>query len=1563
MKKRTIRRWFSSVLAGILLVANLSIPVYAEENESGTIAGEPVTVQVSSGVQDSRKMNFNEGWKFYLGTSGSAQNQNFDDSGWESVDLPHDFSISQSYTASGEAESGFLPGGTGWYRKSFTLPQSYEGKTVVLNFDGAYSDSTVYVNGTQVGENHYGYNSFAFDITDYLTCDGVSENVVAVKVVNNIPSSRWYSGSGIYRDVTLIATEPVHVGLNGTYVTTPEISGGNGAVDAEIDVVNDGDAAAEVTVRSTVYTQNGETASDTAETTVNVEAGATVTASVSPVVGSPALWSVESPNLYYVRTELLVNGSITDIYDTTFGFRWFNFDSDNGFYLNGQAVKLNGVCLHHDQGALGSAAYYDAMYRQLTVMKDMGVNAIRTSHNPADEDFIDICNELGLLVVEEAFDGWSVSKNGNSNDFGKYFTSSIGENNTVLGGSSSMTWAEYVIKSMVSRDRNDPSVILWSLGNEIQEGASAASTFPTIAQNLINWVKEKDTTRPTTIGDNTKSSNTSSVLGQVLNVIQNNGGVVGFNYAGSSNLSSLHSAYGPIIASETSSAVNSRGIYMSQANASNADGKYHLTSYDTSTVSWGKTAAASMWDTLTVDYVAGEFVWTGFDYLGEPTPWNGTGNGSVSGAGTIPNSSYFGIVDTAGFEKDTYYLYRSQWKQDDTTLHLVTAWDSDNMITSNGMTPVVVYSNAPKVELYRNDTLVGTAIRTVNTTNAGHQYYTYTTSSSDSDLCTAVGGSGAASLYASYKVAYEAGNISAKAYDENGNEIASTVGTKLVRTPGTANQLKVTQNKTSIAADGSSLAYIEVEVQDENGVLDTTAVNTISFSLSGNGEIVGVDNGDQATTEKYQQPSVLKGTSSAQIKVYAGKALVIVRSTKEAGSFIVTASSSGLNGGSAEVATYGVDDGSVEEGLVSYTMIRDYTVKAGTAPELQKTATGTMADGSTVAGTVVWDPISEEIYSTAGDHIVRGTLSFDGMEGIGVIARLHVIADVIAVRNVSTVTTPGAIPSLPNVTSGILADGTLSGEFAVTWSDMSEEQFSEVGSLVVIDGTAVIMGETTLPVTASVRVAEAVNTESTNVASAAAELTQDIAEENRSDNLDSINNGTTKPGDNTAERWSNWNNRTTSDTAVLTFRWDTAQLISSVNLYYYYDSCAAKPESVMFEYSLNGTDFEAVESLEELVEEYSLGAEYSYTFAQPVNPVALRITLVQQGGTTGSNCVALTEAEIMTYAGELEYNSSAALSGILVDGTALENFEEDTLEYTASGGKVDAVSEVNAGITVLPAFDGVVRILTISEDGSDARTYVVTLDDTPVCRHENTELRGATEASCTAEGYTGDTYCVDCEEMIASGQTIPAAGHTTVLKNASSATCAQNGYTGDEICTVCGETIRTGTVIPATGNHTYDGGVVTKEATETETGEMTYTCTVCGTTKTEVIPKLEIPPVSRTEPKVTLTASASADGKITLNGKFEDYGNSDAYYEVTGHGFIYCSSTKLGIRALTVNTVGRTRVNVGSYKADGSYSYSFKPAYGSTYYTVRAFLSYLDESGKTRYVYSNAIKVSYNSLK
>ena len=1496
------------VLALAIVLGCMALPAAAAA-PTGTVTGSPETVQVSTGVGTERENNFNEGWKFHLGDIASASIPGFNDSGWDSVTLPHDFSISQPFTTYGEAESGFLPGGTGWYRKTFTMPASAAGKTVLLQFDGVYSDAYVYVNGTPVGENHYGYTPFAFDISAYLKCDGVTDNVIAVRAVNNIPSSRWYSGSGIYRDVTLVVTNPVHVDYQGTYVTTPNISSGNGTVKVETDVVNDGTSSVQVTVKNTVVGTNA-----TASTTVEVKPGQTVTATASPVVASPKLWSVETPNLYTVRTELSVNEEVVDTVETTFGFRYFSFGT-SGFHLNGKNVKLNGVCLHHDQGALGSAAYYDAMYRQLSIMKDMGVNAIRTSHNPADEDFIDICNKLGLLVIEELFDGWVEPKNGNSYDFSRYFNTSA--ENGPYGTDDTMTWAEVAAKAVVKRDRSDPSVILWSLGNEVQEGTywENVGSYATIAKNLINWIKEVDGTRPTTSGDNNRGGDSRLVA--VLDTIRNNGGVVGFNYANSApQLYSLAQNYGGgvIIASETSSATNSRGIYRSQANNVDADGRLHLTSYDTSAVSWGITAHESIYNTYQYDCVAGEFVWTGFDYIGEPTPWNGTGTGSVSYSGAIPNSSYFGIVETTGFPKDTYYLYRSQWNKDSTTLHLVTAWDDGNMMYSdyyNSKTPVWIYSNAPKVELYRNNELIGTATRVEHTSTAGHTYFTYETTSNQNSICTTSTGSDAEGLYAVFNVAYEAGTISAKAYDENDHLISDTVGSASVSTPGAVSQLRVSVDKTAIDADGSSLAYITVDVTDDNGNLDTTAANNIQFSLSGKGVILGVDNGDQATTAKYQQSSVLTSETSANIDAYAGKALVIVRSTKDAGSFTVDVTSDGLSG-SVTVTTEQVGE-ETQTGLTSYSLVRDYSVMAGIQPQLLTSATGTLANNQTVNGTIEWETVGSDIYNKSGDYTVSGTLDFGTYGTFDVTCRVHVIADVVAMRNISTAAMEDTVPTLPTTVRGVLADGTLAGEFQVTWASVSATQFQTVGEIVTVKGTATVLGEYTLPVTATVRVAEAVNTESTNVARSAY-VSQDIPAGSQSDTLGSVNNGYKEFVDNTAQRWTNWNNRYNSATATLTFTWATAQMLSGVNLYYYYDSCCAYPEKLEFKYSLNGIDYQTIEATAELEDSAKLGDLYSYTFEKPINPVALQMVFTQQGGTSGAHCVGLIEAEIMTYAASFTYNSSAALSELAVDGTALSGFAPETYEYTAYGQTVTAASASNAGITVLPAYKGVVRVLTVSEDGSAARTYSVTLTST--CQHTEIEIRDAKAATCTEKGYTGDTYCKTCGTKISEGEAIPAAGHT------------------------------------------WDEGEVTVPPTTEQEGVKTYTCTVCQETKTENISKL---PSELKVPEVSITASANGN-KIKLTGQIEDFENINDYYTITDRGLVFTTKLKLGARSLTLNTPGRTRVYFNSVTTTGAFNYSFAPTKVDTLYIARAYATYTNAEGRSVTVYSLPLAVAFEDL-
>ena len=1314
MIKKAISLFLAMVMAVCMIPSGAIIASAAD-----TIVGPYETVNVG-GFSTGRETNLNKDWRFYM-TTADCSSVTYSDSSWENLDLPHDFSITQSFSKSGnEAESGYLPGGTGWYRKKLVIPASQAGKHFEINFDGVYMHTYLYVNGTKIGENHYGYNSFAFDITDNLVCDGQTENVIAVKVVHNLPSSRWYSGSGIYRDVTLVTTDKVHVEHNGTRVSTPNIESGNGTVKNVVSVKNDSASSATVQVRATVYDANNNQVAQATSSSQSISANNSASITVQPVVSSPLLWSTESPNLYTIITEVISDGSTVDTYKDRFGFRYYTFTRATGFTLNGVKTKLNGVCMHHDQGALGSAAYVDAMRRQIIKLKDMGVNSIRATHNPYSKTFYELCDELGVMVIEEFFDGWKGPKNGNSNDFSSYFNAAMGSANSI-GSTSSMSWSNFVVNEMVGRDFNRPSIIMWSLGNEIFEGYSNSADFTAEAANLRNWVTAADSTRKFTVGDNNIKNGTTCYV-NVANVLgQSSQFVLGLNYTSASQNSSLYSTYSNwcLYGSETSSSTNSRGIYTSQANNSDVGGE-HLTSYDTSAVGWGKTAHDSMWDILTNDFMAGEYIWTGFDYIGEPTPWNGvsTSDGQYD---CTPNSSFFGIVDTAGLEKDPYYLYRAQWKAptaDDYTVHLCTSWDSDNYMLSSNKVPVWLYTNAPKVEIYRNGTLVGTANRTVNTTSAGFKYYTYTTTSNNSSYCTTSSGSGSTSLYSVFNISYSAGTLSTKAYDENGNLISESKlhGQYKVTTPGTASKLVMTRSITNddVVADGSGLAYYEVDITDANGNLDTAATNDITFTVSGNATIAGVDSGDQATTDKFQQPSVWNNTqhTSASINAMSGKAVVIVKSNDNPGNVTVTASASGLTSASQTFTTVAPEEtGGVEVAdgeIASYTMVRDYTVKIGTVPSLNTDATVTIKGEASEKNAIIsWDSISQDIYNTAGDYTIHGTLTYSNKE-LAVSANLHIVDQISVMRNVSVATAVGMPPSLPDVAAGIKSDGTTSGLFNVTWDSVNASSYAQVGTFVV-NGTADYFG-TRMPLTATVRVEQPTYTKN-NVAPRASKLETSVSSDTPASLIDGEKpTGTT---DETSKRWSNWDDRGPGKEPTITLEWDTAVSISEVNLYYYlsYGGITQAPASVRFMYSLNGQDYIEIGATAGTATEISTQyGEQTFVLDEAVSPVGFRIIPKQA---ENASCVAMSEIELFEYKyGDAVQKTSADLTSIYVDGIEIDNVNSEMVEYTAdnfdTNSTVTAVSEDNVAVTVVPReMEDRAFIVTLSEDGQTSKLYTI----------------------------------------------------------------------------------------------------------------------------------------------------------------------------------------------------------------------------------------------------------------
>ncbi len=1444
MKKK---QWLSMLLTAAMVFGSITMPVSATEAGMQTFVLETAEAVETA---DERNINFNMDWKFHLNDASNAYKNDFDDSAWDDIMVPHDFSIIQEFSAQYEAESGFLPGGIGWYRKTFTLPASYADKTLILNFDGVYNHAYVYVNGQKLGENVYGYNDFSFDISDYVTCDGSTENVLAVKAVNEFPSSRWYSGSGIYRDVTLQVAGKVHVADKGTYVTTPQLEAqkdGDVTVHVETVVENSGSAVADATLRTSIVDADGNVVSTApASSAVNAAAGGLQEIAQDVIVNKPALWSCEAPNLYYVKSEVLVGEKVVDTYETQFGFRYFAYDADRGFSLNGEYVKMKGVCLHHDMGALGAASYEDAVYRQLEILKGMGCNAIRTSHNSPSKVQIKACNELGILVMDEIFDGWTQSKNGNYNDFGKYFNNTMSADNQVLGGAGGMKWSQFALENTVNRDKNAPSVVMWSIGNELPTGTNGqVGNYLNIAKDLVKWIQDIDDTKPITQGDNQYSWSSSDVRTQIDKYLVEHGGVAGMNYYPDSYTSKHYQQPAwPLVATETASPANSRGIYYTLTDSSKV-GNYQCTAYDTACVGWGDTARDAWYGIIKNDFVSGTFLWTGFDYIGEPTgtgPWNGTGLGSVVGGNqAVPNSCYFGVVDTAGFGKDSYYLYSSMWLDDGTTtLHVVPqSWNKEDLVTdSSGKVRVLVYSNAAKVELYLNDELIGTSTAKETVTGSGHSYRLYTNTSNNTELCQALNGRDYEKLACEFNVKYEAGTLSAKAYDAEGKLIEDTYGLDYVTTNSDAGKtLKVTAEQTEIQADGTSLAYIAVDVLDANGQFVSAADNNIRFSLTGNGEIVAVDNGNPSTTDKFQQKTVLTGPTTANIDAFSGKALVIVRSTEKAGGFTLRAESAGLAGQSVSVNTVGEEQGEVY--LKQYTLQTEYAILMGNEPQLASTAECELSDGTTVDGQLTWEEIPESVYNVPGEYIVAGVLEVQGVS-INVEIFLTVTPAFVAFKNYARATSQEVVPSLPETVPGILVNGEEYGEYPVVWDAMEAADFATVGDVVVVNGTVTVSAEETYDITATIRVAEGETMTPKNIAPDYKTLEESCGQ--TADRLTSITDGVANVLNQPNMRWTNWNDHLQSSKPFITFTFAEAREIDKLNLYLFTDSNVSVPEAVDIFVAEDGVDFQKVEY--EATEFVSAPAKTEFQLDKAYKAKAVRVQLTQQG----NGYVGLTELEIWTTQYGYTMNDTAVLETLTVDGKDVEGFTAG--EFNADGYAADveklstavitATAKDNAAVTVVPAdASGIVRVIVQSETQKVKNVYEIQLNaKQEECKHETTKLVDAKEATCTDAGYTGDTVCEACGTIVSEGKEIAAKGHTEVVDAAVEATCTTAGKTEGKHCSVCNEVLVAQKEVAAAG-HKWSEWKVVKEATVKEAGSKERTCSVCDAKETVVIPKLE----------------------------------------------------------------------------------------------------------------------------
>ena len=762
--------------------------------------------------------DFNPDWNFKLGDYPTAIEADFDANDWRALDLPHDWSIEGTFSKEHptKPQGGALPAGMGWYRKSFTLPESAKNKSIAIEFDGVFCNSEVWINGHYLGKRPFGYISFSYDLTPYLKF-GNQKNYIAVKVDNSAqPSSRWYTGSGIYRNVRLVTTAKVHVAQWGAYVTTPEVSKEKARVNYEVKIQNDANVAKQINVVTRILDVSNNLIIRS-ESTESIEAKSILKKEQSFEVQNPKLWDTKNPNMYKVVTQIFENKTLVDEYETPLGFRFFAFDAEKGFSLNGVPMKIYGVCLHHDNGALGAVANYHAIKRKLEIMKEMGANAIRTAHNPPSLELLQLCDEMGFIVQDEVFDVWKKKKV--SNDYNKYFEE----------------WHKRDLEDFIKRDRNHPSVMMWSIGNEIREQFD--STGVSITKELAQIVKSLDKTRPVT------SALTENVPEK--NFIYQSGALdlLGFNYK--------HADYATFperfkgqknLASESVSAYATRGHYDMPTDTirfwpkkygETFDGNPDLTvtAYDNIASYWGTTHEENWKAAKKYDFIAGTFVWTGFDYIGEPDPY------------PYPaRSSYFGIVDLAGFPKDVYYMYQSEWS-DKNVLHLLPHW---NWKAGQLIDVWAYYNNADEVELFLNGKSLGSKSK------KGDE------------------------LHIAWKVPFEAGIL--KAVSRKAGKIVKETE---IHTAGEASKIHLQADKTAIKNDGYELIYVTVSLQDKDGNPLPTADNLINFKVSGGATIVGVDNGYQASLEPFK---------ANYRKLYNGKCLVILQSNKKAENITLEAS-------------------------------------------------------------------------------------------------------------------------------------------------------------------------------------------------------------------------------------------------------------------------------------------------------------------------------------------------------------------------------------------------------------------------------------------------------------------------------------------------------------------------------------------------------------------------------------------------------------------------------------------------------------------------------------------------
>jgi beta-galactosidase len=804
-------------------------------------------LQAQVPYQNGEQQSFNQDWLFIKGEQPGAEKPEFDDQAWRTLDLPHDWAIEGPFDVKYNARAGGLPfHGTGWYRKHFRVPGDQEGKRVKLLFDGAMSNAEVWVNGKKVGERPYGYSGFFFDVTDQIRSG--EENVVAVKLTPEDLSSRWYPGAGIYRNTWIEYNNQVHFAQWGTYITTPEITKEKALVRSEVTLENHLIKPTKVKLKTKILGPGGdELVQQTKE--VLLKPGKNQPLAQQLEVFNPMLWDLDSPHLYQVVSVIVVDDKVVDTYKTPFGIRTIEFSAEEGFKLNGRYLKLQGVCLHHDLGPLGGAVNRRATERQLEIMKSMGVNSVRTSHNPPSPELLEFCDRLGLLVQDEAFDCWQMAKI--PNGYNKYFDD----------------WFEADLRDMIRRDHNHPSVFMWSIGNEILEQSNKEKGW--IMANMLSEIcHDQDPTRPVTAGFNHYPAAINNRLAHHIDV-------VGLNYKPTRYIEVMEQFPEMIVyGSETSSCVSSRGVYHLPIEKYKTHESLQVTSYDLIGPPWAYPPDIEFMIQDQYPNVLGEYIWTGFDYLGEPTPYGGRDN-STNGywnADWPSRSSYFGAVDLCGLPKDRYYLYQSQWTKTP-MIHLLPHWNWKGM--EGKEIPVYGYTNCEEAELFLNGKSLGKKVKGVD--KPFHKVDFRVWDGSD--------------FYTPYRlrwdVPYKAGELKIVGYLDG-----EAVSEKVIHTAGKPAGIRLIPDRQEICADGQDLSYITVEVVDKKGNVCPLADNLVNFEVTGAGKLRAVGNGNAATTESFQAP---------YRKAFSGKCMLIVQSGTETGTIGIKATSKGLKAAKMEL--------------------------------------------------------------------------------------------------------------------------------------------------------------------------------------------------------------------------------------------------------------------------------------------------------------------------------------------------------------------------------------------------------------------------------------------------------------------------------------------------------------------------------------------------------------------------------------------------------------------------------------------------------------------------------------